>query len=222
MGPSIVPISLRIFQLSTDSIMWQIPHFFPQANRKAERVVGNVKGLWKGGGDKERALLTYRSTPLGNRYLPAQLLMGRQLRTTLPQLPKKLSPCWPGMTEFRCSETKGRRKQQQYYNSRHRAQPLPVLKPGQNVWLPLEKMQGSVVSQSSSPRSYLIGTEDGVTRRNRAHLRPIHQSEQVLSSDTESESNGHPCLLQNKLKDILMWPAQEECHTHLRGWTFIK
>ncbi len=165
---------------------------FPQANGEAERAVGTVKGLWKGGGDKGKALLTYRSMPLGNGYSPAQLLMGRQLRTTLPQLSKKLYPCWPGMREFQCYETKGRSKQQQYYNRRHRARPLSVLQPGQNVWLPLEKMQGSVVSQTSAPRSYLIGTEDGVIRRNRAHLRPIPQSEQVPPSDTEFESNRQP------------------------------
>ncbi|ROL48118.1 hypothetical protein DPX16_3676 [Anabarilius grahami] len=54
------------------------------------------------------------------------------------------------------------------------------------------KNAGSVVSQSSAPRSYLIVKEDGVIWRNRAHLRPIHQSEQVPSSNTESESNGQP------------------------------
>ncbi len=80
---------------------------FPQANGEAEHAVGT--GMWKGGGDKGKALLKYRPTPLGNRYSLAQLLMGRQLRTTLPQLPKKLSPCWLGMREFRCYETKGRR-----------------------------------------------------------------------------------------------------------------
>lgn len=103
---------------------------FPQTNGEAERAVGTVKSLWKGGGDKERALLIYCSTPLGNGYSPAQLLMGRQIRTSLPQLPKKLSPGWPGMREFKCYETKERRKQQKYYNSRHRARPLPVLQPG--------------------------------------------------------------------------------------------
>jgi len=121
--------------------------FFPQVKGEAECVVGTVKGLWKGGGDQEeRSLLTYPSTPLGNGYSPAQLLMGMRLSTTLPQLSKKLCPGWPGMREFLCNETKERRKQHTSQGSAP-----SVLQPGQNVWFPLEKMQGSVVSKSSAP-----------------------------------------------------------------------
>lgn len=88
----------------------------------------------------------------------------------------------------------------------HRAQPLPVLQPGQNVWLPLGKMQGSLVSQSSAPRAYLIGTEHGVIQRYRVHLL---LSEQVTGYwichwILSQRIMGSPCQLQNKLKDIIM------------------
>lgn len=59
---------------------------YPQANGEAERAVASVKGLWKGGGEKTKALLSYRATPLKSDYSPAQLLMGRQIRSTIPQL----------------------------------------------------------------------------------------------------------------------------------------
>ena len=49
---------------------------YPQANGEAERAVATVKGLWKGGGEKAKALMTYRATPLESSYSPAQLLMG--------------------------------------------------------------------------------------------------------------------------------------------------
>lgn len=65
---------------------------YPQANGEAERAVATVKGLWKGKGDKAAALQTYRATPLESGYSPAQLLMGRQIRTGVPQIPAAFAP----------------------------------------------------------------------------------------------------------------------------------
>uniref|UniRef100_A0A672HR31 Uncharacterized protein n=1 Tax=Salarias fasciatus TaxID=181472 RepID=A0A672HR31_SALFA len=61
-----------------------------QANGEAERTVATVKGLWKGKGDKAAALQTYRATPLESGYSPGQLLMGRQIRSGVPQVPAAL------------------------------------------------------------------------------------------------------------------------------------
>ena len=52
---------------------------YPQANGEAERAVATVKGLWKGGGEEAKALLTYRATPLESGYSPAQ-----QIRSDIP------------------------------------------------------------------------------------------------------------------------------------------
>lgn len=43
---------------------------YPQGNGEAERAVATVKGLWKGGGDKAKALMAYRATPLESGYSP--------------------------------------------------------------------------------------------------------------------------------------------------------
>ena len=40
-----------------------------------------IKGLLKKSEDQYETLLAYRSTPLSNGYSPAELLMGRKLRT---------------------------------------------------------------------------------------------------------------------------------------------
>lgn len=44
------------------------PHY-PESNGLAEKAVKTVKTLWRKGGDRQDALLTYRTTPLesGNR-----------------------------------------------------------------------------------------------------------------------------------------------------------
>ncbi|KAL6475040.1 hypothetical protein MHYP_G00160800 [Metynnis hypsauchen] len=90
---------------------------YPQANGEAERAVATVKGLWKGGEEKLKALMTYRATPLECGYSPAQLLMGRQLRTTIPQLPANLRPRWPNIRGLRKAETRAKEKQQRNYKT---------------------------------------------------------------------------------------------------------
>uniref|UniRef100_A0A8C5A661 Uncharacterized protein n=1 Tax=Gadus morhua TaxID=8049 RepID=A0A8C5A661_GADMO len=78
----------------------------------AERAVATVKGLWKRGGDKAKALQTYRATPLESDYSPAQLLMGRQIRSDIPQHPATLRPQWPNIKGFRRSEKQAKEDQQ--------------------------------------------------------------------------------------------------------------
>lgn len=53
-----------------------------QSNGEAERAVRTVKRLLKKNQDPQRALLAYRSTPLSQGFSPAELLMGRRIRST--------------------------------------------------------------------------------------------------------------------------------------------
>lgn len=146
---------------------------YPQANGEAERAVRTIKDLWKKDSDYSRPLLAYRSTPLGHGFSPAQLLMGRNLCTSLPQSTTKLDPKWPDLQAFRMKEEKGRHRQAKNYNLRHRSRPLPKLTAGQKVWITTERNTGAVVGSASTPRSYMVETDRGLLRRNRSHLRPI-------------------------------------------------
>ena len=77
---------------------------YPQANGTAERAVKTVKRILLKNQDPYLAMLTYRATPLENGYSPAELLMGRKLRTTLPQTTKQLEPSLPITDQLREKE----------------------------------------------------------------------------------------------------------------------
>ena len=55
---------------------------YPQSSGVSERAVKTIKGLLKKSDDQYETLLAYRATPLSNGYSPAEILMGRKLRTT--------------------------------------------------------------------------------------------------------------------------------------------
>ena len=82
------------------------PHF-PQSNGFAKQMVKTVKKLLNGASDMFMALLSYRSTPLPwCKLSPAELLMGRRLKTDIPQTEELLIPNWPHLTDLAYSRQK--------------------------------------------------------------------------------------------------------------------
>ena len=76
---------------------WEFQHStssprYPQANGEVERAVKTVKNFLKKEQDPTKALLAYRSTPLASGYSPAELLMGRKIKSTIPIIPQHLMP----------------------------------------------------------------------------------------------------------------------------------
>ena len=71
------------------------PHY-PQANGMAEKLVQIVKRLLnkakQDNQDPYMSLLIHRNTNIDNLASPAQMLIGRRLRTNLPVIPKQLDP----------------------------------------------------------------------------------------------------------------------------------
>ena len=145
---------------------------YPQGNGAAERAVRTVKNLLEKSEDPYVALMSYRSTPLENGYSPAELLMGRKLRTAIPMITEQLLPSIPPKPVVKEKETRIRERQQANYNKHHRASPHKSLKSGDLVYIPDNAREGTIVEESST-RSYIVETPEGTYRRNRRHLVPL-------------------------------------------------
>ena len=117
------------FQLVTSS-----PRY-PQSNGQAERTVQTVKNILKKSDNRYLALLSYRATPLPWCGLSAaELLMGRRIRTPLPQTDRQLVPKWPYLQEFREKNRLFKEKQKRKFDRRHRVYDQPSLA-GQTIFV---------------------------------------------------------------------------------------
>ena len=173
-GPQFASAEFRSF-----SEAWRFEHIrssprYPQANGEAERAVETVKGILDKCNDEYLALMVYRDTPLHNGYSPAQLSMGRRLKTLTPVHPEALLPELPDPVLLRKRESEYRRKMSCNYDKRHNVVEAEALTRGDNVWIPDMKTQGTVVD-FQDPRSVIISKSDGSgdLRRNRSHVRRL-------------------------------------------------
>ncbi|KAK7106504.1 hypothetical protein V1264_017754 [Littorina saxatilis] len=143
---------------------------YPQANGEAERAVQTLKQLLLKAEDPYVAMLNYRATSLQCGFSPAERLMGRRLRTKVPAVPNLLIPDWPKFHDMRSADVQQKEAQKKNHDKRHRAQPLPTLKPGERVWLKTPTEKEAVILRPVAPRSYELQTKTGIQRRNRRHL----------------------------------------------------
>ena len=172
---------------------WEFDHQtssprYPQSNGLAENAVKHANALIlkavSSNQDVNKALLAYRATVGVNGYSPAELLMGRRIRTTLPIHPSLL-------VHERAEEVVQRRqniqqKQKDYYD--RQARDLSPLEVEQMVRIQDDKTgrwvtEGVVIGRLRD-RSYQVKTASGkIYQRNRRALKPI-PSESKPSSST--------------------------------------
>ena len=98
----------------------------------------------------------YRSTPLHNRFSLGELLMGQELRTTLPVLSSQLEPSTPDCGQLLQKESEYRARQKQNYDSHHHSRELIHLLPGDTVYISDGNIstKGQVASATSSPKIF--------------------------------------------------------------------
>lgn len=168
---------------------------YPQANGEVERMVQTIKSLIKKSSDPYLALLDYRDTPGPLGKSPAELLMGRRLRTTIPLHPSKLEPKIVNQNRVRQKDRAARAKQKQNFDRRHAARGLPPLRPGDQVWVKDCKEAATVLRPANRPRSYVLrmpsGSELEQNRRFLVYLKPNEGSYDIpggVDSPTTSSS----------------------------------
>ena len=191
------------------STMWEFQHIttsphYPQANGKVENAVKTAKSLLKkakaGHTDPYLSLLAFRNTPTaGFDTSPAQRLMNRRTRTTLPTTSKLLQSQVPmGVMD---QMKKSKQTQADYYN--RTAKKVSPLKPGDAVRIQPQSphqhwRKATVVKSHPQPRSYEVETEGGVRyRRNRRHLRKTHETTnhrdyEIKVTPTQHTTRGEP------------------------------
>ena len=170
------------------------PHY-PQGNGEAERAVKTTKELLRKSGDPYLSLLAYRSTPLENGYSPAQLLMSRNLRTTLPVTREQRSPKVVNASELKEKDDRLKDRQKTNFYQRHRAKDLPEIQLGDTVRIPDRDSPGIILDGATpSPRSHNVQTADGMYCRNRQQLIqiPISEPIQEVGNETEPQDSEQP------------------------------
>ena len=141
--------------------------YYPRGNGEAERAVSTLKNLLKEAKDPYLALISYRATPLPwCSHSPTQLLMGRRIRTVVPEADDVLNPSWPNLTEFRKADKQYKKKQKHQYDRRHRVRELPEFGDDTEVFVTDGRSHNVVpgrVIQSSGTRSYSVETPSGTS-----------------------------------------------------------
>jgi len=178
---------------------WNFEHVtsspqFPQSNGEAERAVRTAKDILSQS-DQQLALLIYRATPLPSLGVsPADLAMGRRLRTTLPVLPSTLLPRTVNPKTVQSRDTDYKLKAKAYFD--RDAHHLPELCPGDPVLMKGNEdkawQRPGVVVKQCAPRSYVVKTADGERRRNRRHLRRDTTASQHDDARTSLEKPDDP------------------------------
>ena len=128
---------------------------YPQANGEAERAVQTIKRLLKRAKDPYLALLSYRSTPIKVGFSPAELLMGRSLRKTVPTTTEQLQPKLPDHRKVKERDRDLKIRQKNDYDKRHKTSEQSILEPGDEVWISNKNTSGEV-EQTHGTRLYDI------------------------------------------------------------------
>ncbi|KAL5510480.1 hypothetical protein EMCRGX_G006033 [Ephydatia muelleri] len=176
-----------------------------EAGANVNQTSETVKKLISTGDDPNLSLLNYRAMPLPwCGVSPAELLMGRRLRTMVPQIREWFMPGWPYVKEFKTKNRAYKEKQKEIYDRSHRVKSRADMEDGTLVWVsnPVgERSQGQVVAPANTPRSYVVETPTGEVGRNSSHLVPrVDGSPQNADNEAghassdhsnQSTSNGH-------------------------------
>jgi hypothetical protein len=187
---------------------------YPQSNGLAERTIQTVKGILnkakRDGKDPYLSILEYQNTPIDDIGYPAQILMSRRLRSTLPTTNIQLHPQVIKERNLKWKLVEKKNQQKKQYDKT--AKELPNLTSGDKVRIKRQDLwePAVVVRKSSTPRSYDVKTQDGaVYRRNRRHLLKTKEKLPEIY-DTYEDTNKEVTELNDKMSLIINEPNQTQ------------
>ena len=134
-----------------------------------------------------------------NGKSPAEMLFGRQIRSTVPCISSNLTPKWPGLEKMKEEELERKVKQKVNFDLHHNTKELSVL---DNMYGTKKdkKIPATVQSKAETPRSYLLETPKGNTiRRNRIALAPFNSEQPSLSGEMPADRPTAPTV-ENSLR----------------------
>ena len=112
---------------------------YPQSNGQVERMVQTVKKMIQKSDYPYLAIMSYRATPhTWCNLSPSELLMGRRMRTTIPQTKESLTPKWSYLSEFREKNKKFKETQKKNFDRRHGVSERGNLPDDAVVWVTSE------------------------------------------------------------------------------------
>ena len=158
---------------------------YAQSNGMAERTVQTAKSLLKKATDPYLALLSYRSTPLNYGYSPAQILMCRQIRSTVPVTKASLRPQIPDAYKLQQLDHNCKDRQASYFNKRHRTREKERWRTNDHVWVPDLRSNATII-EILPHRSYKLRTQASNIIRCNGRLLLTPLSPQSPSSLTPS------------------------------------
>jgi transposase InsO family protein len=158
---------------------------YPESNGLVERAVQTMKGMVTKSGNFYTSLWEYRATPLQSGHAPAELMLGRNIRSGLPRREEPKS-----LTQFRKRDGRLKECQRLDFDRRKRAMDLADLRVGQRVWVKEDNgrdgREGRILGKAAQPRSYWVEVGGTRLRRTRIHLRPLPDG----GADTEGREGG--------------------------------
>ena len=122
-----------------------------------------------------------------NGFFPAQLLMGQNIKSTIPTVPKQLTPKISDRKTFKEKEDASRINQKQNFDNGHKVYEMKPLSSGKPVFITNMKCRGKVIQRASTPRAYLVDASTAVIRRNLLHLRIIPGIPLIMIKSNQSQ-----------------------------------
>jgi len=168
--------------------------YHPEGNGRAEAAVKLIKTMMKKSDDLHIAMLHYRNTPpKGHTYSPAQRMLLRRTRTTLPTPVEALLPHPISYTTVMRDIEAKRKASKLRYDQQAREEHTPLAVGSWAFAKPPPNKRGDpwshgVITNIDRERSYTLHTPSGTIRRNRVHIRSAAPP-QSASGDTVTPSS---------------------------------